>query len=315
MSLLHDLLRVWFPHPDRWGFTSRLLAAYRSWQERYYDVDIYGRDPVILDAVRPFFQWLYATYWRVQVHGVEAIPATGRVLIVANHSGALPYDAAMIHLALYNEHPAHRCSRFLVDDFVYYLPFLGTFINRAGGVRACPENAERLLRAGEAVVAFPEGIKGLGKLYRDRYRLARFGRGGVARVAIRTGAPIIPCAVIGAEEIHPIVWKSPTLAKPFGLPYLPVTPTFPWLGALGLIPLPSQWWICFGEPIRVDHYSPAKANDPILTHALTERLRARIQQMLREGRQRRARQASRARGVFPSQSPADRKRSRRRAPR
>lgn len=280
--LLTDLAKIWLPSVDLATIAHRAAAFYRSRQERYYDVDEYGRDHVILETVRPFFQWLYHTYWRVQVKGVAHVPATGRALIVANHSGALPYDAAMIHLAIYNMQKAHRMTRFLVDDFVYYLPFLGTFINRMGGVRACPENAERLLESDEGVIVFPEGIKGLGKLYRDRYRLARFGRGGVARMAIKTGAPIIPCAVIGAEEIHPLLWKTQTIAKPFGLPYLPVTPTFPWLGPLGLIPLPSQWRIIFGKPIRMDRYSAKKAEDPLFTHTITQQVRTEIQRLLNE---------------------------------
>lgn len=284
MSLLADLAQIWLPRVDLASVGNRIEALYRSWQERYYDVDEYGRDLVILEAVRPLFQWLYHDYWRVAVEGVAQIPAHGRALIVANHSGALPYDAAMIHLAIFNAHPTHRMTRFMVDDFVYYLPFVGTFINRTGGVRACPENAERLLNADEAVVVFPEGIKGLGKCYRDRYRLARFGRGGVARMAIKTRAPIIPCAVIGAEEIHPILWRSRALAKPLGLPYLPVTPTFPLLGPLGLLPLPSRWRIIFGAPIRMDRVAPKKADDALFTHTLTQQVRTTIQAMLRNRR-------------------------------
>ncbi len=203
-------------------------------------VDEFGRDLAVVDAVRPVFDFLYDRYWRVKTKGTHHLPRRGPALIVANHSGSLPYDGAMIHMAIYRNHPHRRMSRFLVENVVQYMPFVGTFITRCGGVRACRENAERLLRAGELVTVFPEGIKGIGKLYRDRYQLARFGRGGVIRLAIETGVPIIPCSVIGAEEIHPILWKAKPLAKLLGLPYIPVTPTFPWMGPLGLLPLPPN---------------------------------------------------------------------------
>ena len=155
----------------------------------------------------------------------------------------------MSGLGVNKEPPTRRSIRFLVEDFVYLSPFMGTFMSRIGGVRACPENATWLLKKGELVVVFPEGVKGLGKLYRDRYQLQRFGRGGFIRLAIKTGAPIIPTAVIGAEEIHPTIWKSSILAKSMGIPYLPVTPTFPWMGPLGLVPFPTKWEIIFFNPI------------------------------------------------------------------
>ena len=206
----------------------------------------------------------------------------GRGLIVANHSGTVPYDGAMIRLSVLNDHPSRRDVRFLVEDFVYHFPFLGTFMYRTGGVRACPENAERLLSKDHLVAVFPEGVKGIGKEFKNRYRLQRFGRGGFIKLALKTGAPIIPTAIVGAEEIHPIIYKSTALAKPLGIPYIPITPTLPLLGPLGLIPLPSKWTIVFGEPILLADYGPRDAEDQLLVNQLSEKVRLTIQERLTE---------------------------------
>ena len=163
-------------------------------------------------------------------------------LVVANHSGVLPWDGAMINLAIRHEHPARRECRMLALDMFALMPFLAPIVAKSGGVRANQENGERLLRRGELVAVFPEGVKGVGKPFKNRYRLARFGRGGFVRLALRTQAPIVPCAVVGAEEIHPLLANLSWLARPFGVPYLPVTPTFPALGPLGFVPLPSKWY-------------------------------------------------------------------------
>lgn len=240
--------------------------------------DDYGRDLQFVDAVRPIADWLYTDYWRVQTTGVQHIPDTGRALIVANHSGTLPFDGAMLNLAVRRNHKHQRFTRFLVEDFVFHSPFLGVTMNRLGGVRACPENASRLLSQDEIIAVFPEGVKGLGKLYDERYQLTRFGRGGFVRVAAENNTPIIPCAIVGAEEIYPILWKSDMLAKSFNVPYLPVTPTFPLLGPLGLIPLPSQWVIAFGKPI---HIPKSVLNDPLKIHEWSLSVRDVIQRMLK----------------------------------
>jgi 1-acyl-sn-glycerol-3-phosphate acyltransferase len=167
-----------------------------------------------------------------------------------------------------------------VEDFVYYLPFLGTAMYRLGGVRASRDNAELLLNMNHLVAVFPEGVKGIGKRYSKRYHLQRFGRGGFIKLAIRTGSPIIPVAVIGAEEIHPILYKSSLLAKPLGIPYVPITPTLPWLGPLGLIPLPSKWSIYFGKPIDLKHYGKKALEDELQIHKLSEMVRQKIQEMI-----------------------------------
>ncbi len=244
-------------------------------------VDEFGRDPNVAARVDPLLDFLYRTYFRVETRGLGHVPDGGRALIVANHSGTLPYDGAMIMHAVKKEHRAAREVRPLVEDFVFHFPYLGTLMNRIGGVRACQENAERLLAQDQLVAVFPEGIKGIGKLYKERYRLQRFGRGGFVKLALRCDAPIIPTAVVGAEEIHPMVGKVTWLAKSIGIPYIPVTPTFPFLGPLGLLPLPTKWTIAFGEPLYFNaEFGADGANDRILVNKLAEQVRARIQEMI-----------------------------------
>ena len=229
------------------------------------------------------FDFLYKRYFRVETVGASTFPARGAALVVANHSGALPYDGAMLKTAMRHAHPAKRELRWLAEDFIFHLPFLGAFMNRIGAVRACQENAERLLKQERLVGVFPKGVKGIGKLFRDRYKLQRFGRGGFIRLCLRTETPIVPCAVIGAEEATPMLYRLEYLANIIGVPYLPVTPTFPALGPLGLVPAPTKWRIVFGEPIRFDGYGPEAADDSLLVGRLTEKVRSTIQGMLDRG--------------------------------
>ncbi|OGQ22481.1 MAG: hypothetical protein A3I05_09780 [Deltaproteobacteria bacterium RIFCSPLOWO2_02_FULL_44_10] len=234
-------------------------------------------DEGLLQKLRPVFQFLYSQYFRVTVTGEKNIPQKGKVLLVANHSGMLPYDGAMVHLAVFNTSGGKRRVRFLVDDFVFHLPFLGDFIQRIGGVRASHENATTLLCAGECVAIFPEGVKGVGKLYDDRYQLDQFGHGGFVKLAMRTKTTIIPTTIVGAEEIHPILYKEELLAQPLGIPYIPITPTFPWLGPLGLIPLPSKWHIHFGKPISFTKEKKSDAENEKLVEKKSEDIRKTIQ--------------------------------------
>jgi 1-acyl-sn-glycerol-3-phosphate acyltransferase len=264
---------------DRWEALARTLSdAYFSWHSE--EVDEFGFDRKFTETVRPFFEFLYTVWWRVEATGVTNVPGEGPGLIVANHSGVLPYDGVMINLAVRHEHPARRECRMLALDMFALLPFLAPWLAKSGAVRANPENGERLLRSGELVGVFPEGVKGVGKRFKDRYSLARFGRGGFVRLALRTGAPIIPCAVVGGEEIHPMIAKSDWLGRPLGVPYLPVTPTFPLLGPLGLVPLPSKWSLEFAVPSPTKRYGPDAALDPILVNKLSERVRVTIQGLI-----------------------------------
>jgi len=263
----------------RWENVARLMGAF-YFARHSEEVDEFGFDPRFTEAVRPLFEFLYTVWWRVETVGIENVPGDGPGLVVANHSGVLPWDGVMINLAVRHEHPARRECRMLALDMFALLPFLAPLLARTGAVRASQENGERLLRKGELVGVFPEGVKGVGKRYRHRYRLARFGRGGFVRLALRTGAPIVPCAVVGAEEIHPVVAKADWVGRPLGLPYFPITPTFPLLGPLGVVPLPSKWSLDFGDPMPMDVHGPEGADDPILVNRLSEQVRSTVQRMI-----------------------------------
>jgi len=242
--------------------------------------DEFGKDPTFVESLRPIFQFLYYTYFRVEVSGSRHIPRRGPAILVANHAGTLPYDGAMVHLAVYNELAGQREVRFLVDDFVYDIPLLGTFIERIGGMRACQENAQALLDAGHLIVVFPEGVRGIGKPYEERYQLKRFGKGGFVRLAMRTGVPIVPVAIVGSEETHPIIWKSENLGRYLNLPFVPFTPTFPWLGPLGLVPLPSKWRIIFGRAHRFDRFRPKDAENKKLVDGHADEIKGEVGRML-----------------------------------
>jgi len=262
-----------------WASLARLQrAAYFAWHSE--ETDDFGADRRFAETLEPLIEFLYAVWWRVETSGVEQVPAEGPGLIVTNHSGVLPYDGVMVQLAVRHEHPAKRVCRMLALDMFALLPVLAPALSKSGSVRANPANAERLLRRGDLVGVFPEGVKGVGKRFKDRYKLARFGRGGFIRIALRTGSPIIPCAVVGAEEIHPVVAKADWVGRPFGLPYFPITPTFPLLGPLGVIPLPTKWSIDFGDPVDLSEYGPEAARDPILVNRLSQQVRDTVQGMI-----------------------------------
>lgn len=255
------------------------------WAAAYFtrhsaEVDEFGFDPKFSESIRPFFEFLYTVWWRVECTDVEHVPGQGAGLIVANHSGVLPWDGVMINLAVRHQHPARRECRMLALDMFALLPFLAPLLARTGAVRASQENGERLLRLGELAGVFPEGVKGVGKPFSRRYKLARFGRGGFVRLALRTGAPIVPCAVVGAEEVHPKIASMDWFGKLFGFPYFPVTPTFPWLGPLGVVPLPTKWSLDFADPMDMAQYGAEGADDPILVNRLAEQVRSTIQRMI-----------------------------------
>jgi 1-acyl-sn-glycerol-3-phosphate acyltransferase len=244
-----------------------------------YSVDEYGFDAEVtekflLSTLRPIAD----KWFRVEVRGAENIPAEGGALVVSNHSGTIPMDGLMTMVSIHDH--SGRNLRPLGADLVFRLPVIGELARKSGATLACNEDAQRMLSGGELVGVWPEGFKGIGKPYSERYKLQRFGRGGFVSTAMRTGVPIIPCSVVGAEEIYPLVGNMPALARLLGVPYIPITPFFPWLGLLGLVPLPSKWLIEFGEPIRTDSFDEGAADDPMLVFNVTDQVRETIQQTL-----------------------------------
>jgi 1-acyl-sn-glycerol-3-phosphate acyltransferase len=266
------------------GLPARLRNAIEAIAMRLrgeYHEDEWGFDEQFAEAVFPLFEFLYDVWWRVETEGIRNVPSHGRALLVANHAGSLfPFDATMMTMAIMKEHPLPRWPRFMVLDWAFVLPFVSSFMRRCGGVPASPHNATRLLGEDELVMTFPEGVKGTGKPFSQRYRVQRFGRGGFVEIALRTGAPIVPVAVVGSEEIYPKLADSPALARAVGAPFVPITPTFPWLGPLGLVPLPSRWRIEFCEPIDVSGLGPAAADERRVVFDLSEQVRETIQEAL-----------------------------------
>jgi 1-acyl-sn-glycerol-3-phosphate acyltransferase len=242
-----------------------------------YAVDDFGFDPQWTESFLSVFSVLYRDYWRVETTGIEHVPASGRAMLVANHAGVLPWDATMIKTAVFAEHSQPRHVRALVASTFMGMPALSWFLRRTGQTIGHPDDTRRLLENDELVLVFPEGVRGTGKTFADRYRLRRFGRGGFVANAIRTGAPIIPISVVGSEEIYPMVADIAPLARFLRLPYFPITPFWPWLGPLGAIPLPSKWRIQFHAPVHVEVHPPSAADDQNLVMALSDEVRDTIQ--------------------------------------
>ncbi len=232
--------------------------------------DPFGLDPTFRARALPVFRFMFEQYWRIEVSGLEHVP-TGAALVVANHSGAVPADAFMMATA--RELGIGRCLRVLYDKFVDALPFVGDVYRRLGGVTASLPNAERLLERGELVGLFPEGIAGVEKRCTERYRLRPF-KTGTARLSVRTGSPIVPVAIVGAEEAYPVVARLYRAGRLVGIPWIPVTPTFPLCGIAGALPLPTKWSMHFGVPIAPP--PPDGRSEDVRVAELTERVRAAI---------------------------------------
>ncbi|HYT11503.1 MAG TPA: lysophospholipid acyltransferase family protein [Candidatus Nitrosopolaris sp.] len=242
-----------------------------------YAVDEFGFDAEWTESLLTVFKAVYRDYWRVETTGIENVPASGRALLVANHAGVLPWDGTMIKTAIFAEHPHPRHVRALVASLFMGMPMIGWFLRRTGQTVGHPDDTRRLLDRDELVLVFPEGVKGTGKQFKDRYRLRRFGRGGFVGTAIRAGAPIIPVSVVGSEEIYPMVADASPIARLFGLPYFPITPTWPWLGVIGMIPLPSKWRIHFHAPVHTELLAPESADDQSLVMTISDDVRDTIQ--------------------------------------
>jgi 1-acyl-sn-glycerol-3-phosphate acyltransferase len=251
-----------------------------------YAVDEFGFDPDFTNALVPLVRLIYRRYWRVDTTGLRNVPEHGAALLVSNHSGVLPLDGAMIACAVHEQ--ADRFTRPLIAAWFGSLPMLSWFLRRVGGTLGHPDDTMRLLGRGELVLVFPEGVRGTGKPFNERYRLRRFGRGGYIEMALRARVPIIPISVVGAEEIYPMIADLQPLARLIGFPYFPITPTWPLLGPLGLIPLPTKWSITFHDPVRTDDLPASAADDPSLVMRLNDQVRDTIQagliEQLRERR-------------------------------
>ena len=246
-----------------------------------YEIDDFGLDPdLVLHVLRPLMRPLYDTWWRVSSRDREHIPKGGG-LLVANHAGTLPFDGIMLN---YDVHDATgRFLRELGANLVFETPFVGHFARKSGAVLASQADADAILARGALAGVFPEGFKGLGKPFSQRYQLERFGRGGFVATALRAQVPIVPVAIVGSEEIYPMLFDARMIAKALGLPYFPIVAqmfTLPVLGPLGLLPLPSKWSITYGEPIETAHLGPAAAEDPMVVFELADRVRDTIQRML-----------------------------------
>lgn len=264
---------------DWQGGVEELVDFARSRMSGDYAIDEFGFDPEFTERLfLPVLRFLARNWFRVEVRGVENLPSEGSALLVSNHAGTLPLDGMVLHSVVFDEIGRH--VRMLGADLVFKTPYSNDLARKIGTTLACSEDAERLLATDQLVAVFPEGFKGLGKPYADRYKLQRFGRGGFVSAAVRAQVPIIPVSIIGSEEIYPLISQAPALARALGVPYFPLTPLFPWFGLLGLIPLPSKWIIEFGEAIATDELPGGAADDPMVVFNVTDQVRETIQQSL-----------------------------------
>jgi 1-acyl-sn-glycerol-3-phosphate acyltransferase len=255
------------------------IAFARARLSGSYSIDEFGFDPEFTEQIfLPLLRPLVQSWFRLDVRGAENLPTSGSALLVANHAGTLPIDGMVLHSVVYDEIGRH--VRTLGADLIFSTPYAADLARKTGTTLACQEDAERLLANDQLVAVFPEGYKGLGKPYADRYKLQRFGRGGFVSAAVRAQVPIIPVSIIGSEEIYPLIARVPALARALGVPYFPITPLFPWLGPLGLIPLPSKWIISIGEAIATDELPAGAADDPMIVFNVTDQVRETIQQTL-----------------------------------
>jgi 1-acyl-sn-glycerol-3-phosphate acyltransferase len=277
----------WFD-PQTWQGLAYVLQVALQMQIEFlqrrlrgeYEVDPWGYDQEVADYLALVTGFLFNRYWRVEINGLEHIPNEGRALLVANHSGVLPLDGAVIAYGVREQHPAHRLVRVLMDDWFLTLPFVSILLTKSGHVPAHPDNGRRLLEADEVVLAFAASQKGISPFYRERYRLGRFGRGGFVKMAVETGAPILPVAVVGVEETYPLVVDLKPVAQWLGAPAFPVPLTLPWLGPLALLPLPTRWTLDIGEPIVAHLEDVSLVDNPAFVSDITDLVRNRVQEWI-----------------------------------
>jgi len=248
-----------------------------------YGFDAYGLEAAALRrGVLPLLL-LYRYYFRVETRGIEHVPA-GRVLVIGNHAGQLPFDGSMVQAALLLEADPPRVARAMGEYWIPRIPFFNVLATRGGAMVGTPENCIHMLRNEECVVVFPEGVRGMNKLYRDRYELQRFGL-GFMRLALETETPIVPVGIVGSEEQQPGFANLEGLARLLGIPAVPITLGFPWLGPLGMLPLPVKYRLYFGEPMLFE--GDANDEDAVI-EAKVERVKQAIDALLQRGLQERA---------------------------
>ena len=273
LSVIGDRFRDW---GDK-DWESKVLAS-GAGNLNEYGFDPFGMSPAYIRKVIPFVRFLYRAYFRVSTHGLHELPTT-RLMFVANHSGQLPFDGALIAAAAAVEGRPPRIVRSMVERWIPTLPFVSLFMARCGQILGNPENTRRLLQDDEAILVFPEGVRGISKLYRERYQLKDFSA-GFMRLAMETKTPIIPVGVVGAEEAIPAFYNTRILARLLGAPAFPITPTFPWLLGLGLIPYPVKIRIYFGEPM---HFGGDPNDEDDVIDAKVSAVQERVQRLLDRG--------------------------------
>jgi 1-acyl-sn-glycerol-3-phosphate acyltransferase len=269
---------------------SERLASIQIHDEGFgYDVFGFERESVTLAYL--LGMPLYRHWFRVESRGIENVPTEGRAILAPNHSGVLPLDGWMIAMDVATKLDRPRILRSMVDYFAFGLPYAGLALTRIGQIAGTRRNFAELMRRGELLCVFPEGVRGTGKLFRDRYQLCRFNVGHV-ELSLEHQAPIIPTAVIGAEEQAPMLLNLAPVARLLRVPYFPITPTFPWLGLAGMLPLPVKYHIQYGSPLRFwEDVSPDEAKDPEVLSRLAETVQSQVAELIRTG-------LARRRGVF-----------------
>jgi len=262
----------------------KVLVAFSSLVEGEMPHDRFGFSPEVSKRAFPIAYALYRHYFRVKSSGHENIPCEGPAILAGNHGGLLPFDAAMgiVDVAIHSDPP--RLSRAIVDLWAGSLPWINVLYARLGQVIGTRENFSDLLSNGQLVLVFPEGIEGIRKTISHRYTLQEF-RVGFIEQALRERAPIVPVAFVGSADQAPILYDIKPLAKRLGLPVLPITPTFPWLGPLGLLPYPVSYRIIYGQPLEFYRsYSAEEADDPVLVRDLAEEVKRKVQTLIDENR-------------------------------
>ncbi len=260
--------------PDVWQDIRTVDAGQND-----YGYDPFGFEPEFLKYVAPFAFWLYRHYFRVEVHGIENIPASGPFLLISNHTGQIPLDAMMIATSLLADCKPPRIVRSMVEHWVPQIPYISYIFARAGQVVGTRDNARLLLQRGGCILAFPEGQRGINKTFDKAYQLEEFGL-GFMRLALDTGTTIVPVAVVGAEEQMPAIWNFKALAKILGMPAFPITPTWPLLGPIGALPLPVKYHIYFGKPVL---FEGAADDEDRIVGAQVEAVRTTIRELIARG--------------------------------